>query len=141
VRIGFANKPILEQREIPVEEWDMYGAFSMVHYVFPNVSISGHPTTGLMVSRIFPGPTVDRCEVVQYQYFREPLVDDPAVAEAEAKRQRYADVTYDEDFVTVMGIGRRLEALAARGDVFRFGRNEMGNQNLHRWVRRLVAEL
>jgi phenylpropionate dioxygenase-like ring-hydroxylating dioxygenase large terminal subunit len=141
VRIGFANKPILEQREIPVEEWNMYGAFSMVHYVFPNVSISGHPTTGLMVSRIFPGPTVDRCEVVQYQYFREPLVDDPAVAEAEAKRQRYADVTYDEDFVTVMGIGRRLEALAARGDVFRFGRNEMGNQNLHRWVRRLVAEL
>jgi phenylpropionate dioxygenase-like ring-hydroxylating dioxygenase large terminal subunit len=141
VRIGFANKPILEQRDTPVEEWDMYGAFSLVHYLFPNISISGHPTTGLMVSRIFPGPTVEECTVVQYQYFREPISDDEAAAEAEAKRQKYADVTYQEDFLTVMGIGRRVTALAAAGDVFRFGRNEMGNQNLHTWLARLVAEL
>jgi hypothetical protein len=40
-----------------------------------------------------------------------------------------------------MGIGRRVTALAAAGDVFRFGRNEMGNQNLHTWLARLVAEL
>jgi phenylpropionate dioxygenase-like ring-hydroxylating dioxygenase large terminal subunit len=141
VRIGFANKPILEQRDTPVEEWDMYGAFSLVHYLFPNISVSGHPTTGLMVSRIFPGPTVDECTVVQYQYFREPISDDEAVAEAEAKRQKYADVTYQEDFLTVLGIGRRVAALAEAGDVFRFGRNEMGNQNLHAWLARLVAEL
>ena len=49
-------------------------------------------------------------------------------------------VTADEDFVTVMGIGRRAPALAENGDVFRFGRNEMGNQNLHRSVAKLVAE-
>lgn len=141
VRIGFANKPILEQRHIPVEEWDMYGAFSLVHFVFPNISISGHPTASLMVSRMFPGPTVRESTVVQYQYFREPLVTDQATREAEAKRQRYADVTYDEDFVTVMGIGRRFDALAAAGDVFRFGRNEVGNQNLHGWVTKLVDGL
>jgi phenylpropionate dioxygenase-like ring-hydroxylating dioxygenase large terminal subunit len=141
VRIGFANKPILEQREIPVEDWDMYGAFSLVHYIFPNISISGHPTAGLMVSRLFPGPGVGECTVIQYQYFREPLVDDEALAAAEAKRQRYADVTYDEDFVTVMRISRRVPALADANDVFRFGRNEMGNQNLHRWLAKLVGEL
>ncbi len=140
VRIGFANKPIVDQRDLPVDQWDMYGAFSMVHYVFPNISISGHPTTGLMVSRLFPGPTVSECTVIQYQYFRAPLADDTALAEAEAKRQRYADVTYDEDFVTVMGIGRRLKVLAESGDVFRFGRNEIGNQNLHTWLDRLVGE-
>jgi phenylpropionate dioxygenase-like ring-hydroxylating dioxygenase large terminal subunit len=140
VRIGFANKPILEQRHVPVEEWDMYGAFSLVHYVFPNISISGHPTTGLMVSRIFPGATVGECTVIQYQYFRAPLADEPAIAEAEAKRQRYADVTYDEDFVTVMGIGRRTPALVSNDDVYRFGRNEMGNQNFHTWLDRLLAQ-
>ena len=141
VRIGFANKPILQLRDTPVEEWDKYSAFSLVHYVFPNISISGHPDRSLMVSRMFPGPNVGECTVVQYQYFRQPLEGDAALAEAEAKRQTYADVTYDEDFVTVMAIGRRMPALAATDDVMRFGRNEMGNQNLHRWVADLVATL
>lgn len=136
VRIGFANKPILDQRDIPVEDWDMYAAFSLVHFVFPNVSISGHPGNSLMVSRMFPGPAVGECTVVQYQYFRHPLQTDAECAEAEAKRVRYRDVTWEEDFVTVLGIGRRFDALG--DDVFRFGRNELGNQNLHTWVRRLV---
>jgi phenylpropionate dioxygenase-like ring-hydroxylating dioxygenase large terminal subunit len=137
VRIGFANKPILEQRDLPVDQWDMYAAFSLVHYVFPNVSISGQPTTGLMVSRLFPGATPESCEVVQYQYFRAPLETEVAVADAEAKRKRYEAVTYEEDFVTVMALTIRLPALA--GDVIRFGRNEMGNQNLHRHLDRLLA--
>ena len=34
---------------------------------------------------------------------------------------------------------RRIEALAEAGDVFRFGRNEIGNQNLHNWIERLLA--
>ena len=117
---------------MPPEEWtDNYACFSLVHYVFPNVSISGQPDRSLMVSRIFPGPTVDESTVIQYQYFREPLVDDEAIADAEAKRQLYADVTYEEDFVTVMDITRRVDVLAEAGEVFRFGRNEIGNQNLH----------
>jgi nitrite reductase/ring-hydroxylating ferredoxin subunit len=139
VRIGFANKPIVEFRDVPPEEWpDNYACFSLVHYVFPNISISGHPDRSLMISRIFPGPGVDECTVIQYQYFREPLVDDVAIADAEAKRQLYADVTYDEDFVTVMDITRRVDVLAEAGDVFRFGRNEVGNQNLHRWIAALI---
>jgi phenylpropionate dioxygenase-like ring-hydroxylating dioxygenase large terminal subunit len=139
VRIGFANKPILELRDTPVEEWDMYSAFSLVHYVFPNISISGHPGNSLMVSRLFPGPAVEECTVIQYQYFREPLETDQAIADAEAKRQKYADVTLLEDFTTVVRIGQRMPALA--GDVFRFGRNEVGNQNLHRWLAKLLADV
>jgi phenylpropionate dioxygenase-like ring-hydroxylating dioxygenase large terminal subunit len=142
VRIGFANKPILELRAQPAEEWpDLYAAFSLVHYIFPNVSISGHPTGGLMVSRLFPGPTVGECTVIQYQYFREPLSGQAAIDDAEAKRQRYADVTYQEDFLTVIDVTRRVDALAAQGESFRFGRNEMGNQNLHTWVAKLLANL
>jgi phenylpropionate dioxygenase-like ring-hydroxylating dioxygenase large terminal subunit len=138
VRIGFANKPIVDHREIPVEQWpEPYDCFSLVHYVFPNISISGHPHKSLMVSRIFPGPSAIESTVIQYQYFRDPLDTDDQLAEAEAKRQKYADVTYDEDFVTVMDITRRMPVLAESSDVIRFGRNEVGNQNLHRWVARL----
>jgi phenylpropionate dioxygenase-like ring-hydroxylating dioxygenase large terminal subunit len=139
VRIGFANKPILDVANTPPEEWhDLYAAFSLVHYVFPNISISGHPDRSLMVSRLFPGPTVDHCTVVQYQYFREPLATKEQRAEAEAKRKTYEQVTYDEDFVTVMNITRRLDVLADAGEHIRFGRNEVGNQNLHTWVAKLL---
>ncbi len=141
VRIGFANKPITEWRDVPPEEWtDNYACFSLVHYVFPNISISGHPDRSLMISRIFPGPGVDESTVIQYQYFREPLVGEVAISDAEAKRQLYADVTYDEDFLTVIDITRRVDVLADAGEVFRFGRNEVGNQNLHRWIATLVAD-
>jgi phenylpropionate dioxygenase-like ring-hydroxylating dioxygenase large terminal subunit len=140
VRIGFANKSIVELRDTPSEDWpDLYEAFSLVHFVFPNISISGHPTTGLMVSRMFPGPSVEECTVIQYQYFRDPLVDDAAIADAEAKRRKYEQVTYEEDFVTVMNVTRRVDVLAEAGDVFRFGRNEIGNQNLHTWIARLLG--
>jgi phenylpropionate dioxygenase-like ring-hydroxylating dioxygenase large terminal subunit len=142
VRIGFANKPILDFRDVPPEEWpDPYACFSLVNYVFPNISISGHPTNPLMVSRIFPGPTPQESTVIQYQYFRAPLETDEQRADAEAKRQKYRDVTYDEDFVTVMDVTRRVDVLADAGEVFRFGRNEVGNQNLHRWVAELVGRL
>jgi phenylpropionate dioxygenase-like ring-hydroxylating dioxygenase large terminal subunit len=139
VRIGFANKPIVGLRDVPPEEWpDLYAAFSLVHYIFPNISISGHPTSGLMVSRLFPGPSVGECTVIQYQYFREPLVDEAAIADAEAKRQKYEQVTYEEDFITVMNVTRRVDVLADAGEVFRFGRNEVGNQNLHTWIEKLL---
>ena len=137
LRLGFANKPMVTMRDEPVEAWDLLQAMSLVHYIFPNISISGQPDGGLMVSRLFPGPTVDQCRVVQYQYFRQPLMTDEARDEAERKRALYERVTYEEDFVTVMKIGRRFDALA--DDVFRFGRNERGNQNLHRWVAQLTA--
>jgi phenylpropionate dioxygenase-like ring-hydroxylating dioxygenase large terminal subunit len=140
VRIGFANKPILDVRDTPPEDWpDMYEAFSLVHYVFPNISISGHPDKSLMVSRLFPGSSPGECTVIQHQYFRSPLDTEEQKAEAEAKRAKYERVTYDEDFTTVMNITRRVEVLAEAGEVFRFGRNEVGNQNLHTWIARLLA--
>jgi phenylpropionate dioxygenase-like ring-hydroxylating dioxygenase large terminal subunit len=141
VRIGFANKPILDVRDRPPEEWpDLYEAFSLVHYVFPNVSISGHPDKSLMVSRIYPGPGVGESTVVQYQYFREPLETEAQLAEAEAKRQKYERVTYEEDFLTVIDVTRRVDVLADAGESFRFGRNEVGNHNLHTWIEKLLSE-
>jgi phenylpropionate dioxygenase-like ring-hydroxylating dioxygenase large terminal subunit len=136
VRLGFANKPLPPMRDQPIDDWQLNLAMSLVHYVFPNVSISGQPNTGLMVSRVHPGPTADKSIVSQYQYFREPLVTDEMMAEAERKRATYEAVTRDEDFSTVMKITDALPSIA--DDHFRFGRNERGNQNLHRWIDALV---
>jgi phenylpropionate dioxygenase-like ring-hydroxylating dioxygenase large terminal subunit len=136
VRLGFANKPILTMRDLPDAQWNLREAMSLVHFVFPNISISGLPGHGLMVSRILPGPTVDRCTVEQFQYFRTPMTSEAEIADADAKRELYFAVTRDEDFATVMEVTRAASALG--NDVFRFGRNEVGNQNFHRWAEALA---
>jgi phenylpropionate dioxygenase-like ring-hydroxylating dioxygenase large terminal subunit len=137
VRLGFANKPLLGMRDLPESEWRLREAMSLVHFVFPNISISGLPGSGLMLSRIFPGDSPQHSTVEQFQYFREPLVTADQIAEADAKRDLYYAVTRDEDFSTVIQVTNALNAIPS--DVFRYGRNEQGNQNLHRWVDTLVA--
>lgn len=137
VRLGFANKPMLTMRDRPPDEWNLREAMSLVHYLFPNVSISGLPGSGLMVSRILPGNAPQRCVVEQFQYFREPLVTDEQIAEANIKRDLYFQVTRDEDFATVIAITDALNSIP--DDVFRYGRNEQGNQNLHHWISSLIG--
>jgi phenylpropionate dioxygenase-like ring-hydroxylating dioxygenase large terminal subunit len=136
VRLGFANKPLPAMRDLPDDEWRLREGMSLVHFVFPNVSISGLPGSGLMLSRIYPGATPERSTVEQFQYFREPMVTEEQIAEADAKRELYYAVTKDEDFATVLQVTGALDAIP--DDVFRFGRNEQGNQNLHRWVAALA---
>ncbi len=136
VRLGFANKPMLTMRDLPEGVWRLREAMSLVHFVFPNISISGLPGSGLMVSRIYPGTSPDRCTVEQFQYFREPMVTDEQIAEADAKRELYYAVTRDEDFATVLEVTDSFAALP--NNVIRYGRNEQGNQNLHRWIDALL---
>lgn len=137
VRIGFANKPILQMKDLPLDQWNLPEAMSLVHFLFPNISISGQPGRRTMISRMSPGPTVDRCTVVAYQYSRTPIETDEHRAEMESARQVYADVTGDEDFVTVLGITDSMPSIA--NECLMFGRNECGNQNLHSWIERLTT--
>jgi phenylpropionate dioxygenase-like ring-hydroxylating dioxygenase large terminal subunit len=136
VRLGFANKPILTARDLPEDEWVLRDIMSLVHYIFPNISISGLPGHGLMFSRILPGVDARQSRVEQFQYFREPMVTAEQIAEADAKRDLYYAVTRDEDFATVLEVTQGAGAIG--NDVFRYGRNEPGNQNIHRWIDRLV---
>ena len=139
VRIGFANKPIHAIRDSPEEQWPpMFELMSMVHYVFPNVSISGQPNRPLMVSRLLPGPTPECSVTQQFHYYRQPIEGEEATAMAETRRTLYAHVTSEEDFATGFKINRGLSAVA--DGHFRFGRNEGGNQNLHKWIDDLVAK-
>lgn len=138
IRIGFANKPITALKDVPDEYWPpaLAQAMSMVHYVFPNVSMSGQPTGALMMSRLLPGPTPDRSITAQYHYFREPIEGEEALARVEERRELYAAVTGEEDFSTGFKITRALDSI--NDDYFRFGQNECGNQHLHRWIDALV---
>ncbi len=136
VRIGFANKGITSLDATPEEQWNLPDCMSLVHYIFPNVSISGGHGDTIQLSRLFPGPTVDRSTTAQHQYFREPVVGD-LVQRAEEKRLTYERVVRDEDCATIFGISDALDALGD-GHVI-FGRNEPANQHLHRTIDELLA--
>ena len=60
------------------------------------------------------------------------------IADADAKRDLYYAVTRDEDFATVLSITDALGSIP--NDVFRYGRNEIGNQNVHRRINALIGE-
>ena len=134
VRVGFATKKTRDSAE-PFEPGTLPEYMSLVHYVFPNVSISGGLGDSLMLSKLLPGPTVDRSTTLQFQYYREP-VEGTRVEVAEEKRATYEAVVRDEDCATIFGIN---DALGAIGDGHVvFGRNESGNQHLHHTIRSLT---
>jgi nitrite reductase/ring-hydroxylating ferredoxin subunit len=137
VRVGFATKQTRDETG-PVDPARLAAYMSLVHYIFPNVSISGGHGDTLMLSKLLPGPTVDRSTTVQFQYYREP-VEGTLVSIAEEKRTTYEAVVRDEDCATIFGINQALEALGALGDGHvLFGRNESGNQHLHNTIRSMT---
>jgi phenylpropionate dioxygenase-like ring-hydroxylating dioxygenase large terminal subunit len=135
VRIGFANKKIAEWDTVAPETRYMPEFMSLVNYIFPNCSLSGGHGDTLQLSRLFPGPTVDRSITTQQQYFRDPVEGD-MVRIAEEKRVTYEAVVRDEDCATIFGIGSALPAMGD-GHVL-FGRNEKGNQHLHQQIAELT---
>ena len=134
VRVGFATKKTRDSAE-PFDPATLSEYMSLVHYVFPNVSISGGLGDSLMLSKLLPGPTVDHSTTLQFQYYREP-VEGTLVEVAEEKRATYEAVVRDEDCATIFGIN---DALGAIGDGHVvFGRNESGNQHLHHTIQSLT---
>jgi phenylpropionate dioxygenase-like ring-hydroxylating dioxygenase large terminal subunit len=129
VRIGFAGKPILDYD--PTVPSNLPDYMSLVHYVFPNISISGGHGDTLMMSRLLPGPAPDRSRTLQFQFYRQPI-EGEMVDIAEQKRLTYESVVRDEDCATIFDINAALPAMGDRH--FVFGRNEPANQHLHRTI-------
>jgi len=137
VRVGSATKQTCDETG-PVDPARLAEYMSLVHYIFPNVSISGGHGDTLMLSKLLPGPTVDRSTTVQFQYYREP-VEGALVSIAEKKRTTYEAVVRDEDCATIFGINGAIGAIGD-GHVL-FGRNESGNQHLHDTIRAMTRPL
>ena len=79
---------------------------------------------------------MDRSTTAQHQYFRQPVEGD-MVELAEEKRKLYESVVRDEDCATIFAISDALDAIGDGHVVF--GRNEPGNQHLHRYVAAQMA--
>jgi len=136
VRLAMATRRIREFDVAAQDDGYLPDYLSLVHYVFPNVSISGGHGDTAMLSRLLPGPAPDRSTTIQYQYFRRPPGAEGLEA-AEQKRQTYERVVRTEDYATAFGINDALQALDGGSVVF--GRNELGNQHLHRTVLRFTG--
>jgi phenylpropionate dioxygenase-like ring-hydroxylating dioxygenase large terminal subunit len=136
VRLSMATRRIEEIDSVAEADWYLPDYLSVVHFVFPNVSISAAHGHTAMLSRLLPGPTVGESTTIQHQYFRQPL-DEEGLRSAEEKRLAYEKVVREEDYATVFSIGASLEALG-EGPIL-YGRNELGNQHLHRMVQAMTG--
>ena len=136
-RVAFARRNLHELRDIAPDAWQPGRHISLVHTVFPHVSVAGNGGHGMMISCLIPGPTPDRSRTIQTH-----VVAAGASAEERAKTMKQADflewVVNEEDYETGFGIQAAL-ASGANTD-FLFGRNEPGNQCFHAWVDKLLAE-
>jgi len=131
-RIGFANQDIERLRDRPSEEWAQDEGFGFVRTLFPNVSFAVRSHVGGLVSQLLPGPTPDRSKTIQ-TFLRAELPETEAQKKrADLEVELFHAAVRDEDYATVEGVQRGMES-GAIAEVL-FGRNELGNQRLHRWI-------
>jgi phenylpropionate dioxygenase-like ring-hydroxylating dioxygenase large terminal subunit len=131
-RIGFANLDIEKLRDKPTEEWEQDEGFGFVRTLFPNVSFAARTGAGGLVSQLLPGPTPDRSRTLQtFLRARLPQTEEDR-RRADAEVELFYTTVRDEDYRTVDGVQQGLESGAI--DEVVFGKNELGNQRLHRWI-------
>jgi len=103
--------------------------------IFPNISIAGSPTTGYMVSQMYPGKSVDTSRTIQ-NFLRSGDPEKKNQAELDQFMQFMRRVVEEEDYRT----GKKVQTALATGakQFSLFGRNEGGGQLFHKWVDALV---
>lgn len=138
--IGFPQRGIIEKlKDVPPEDyWQQETVgYDFIRLLFPNVSIFVAPEM-TQVAQLIPGPTVDRNITVMYYFHRKA----PASAEETAANETMIDwlkgVVQEEDYDLGLQVQRGLQS-GAIGSVV-FGRNERGNQYVHRWVEWFLAD-
>ena len=123
----------------PERDWPTERLLASVWTIFPHVSIANFDGGGgraVMVSQLFPGPTVGESITVQNYLMADLPTTDEQRESADAQFKLLEYVVQEEDYAT--GI-RQQRALAARGGDVLFGRNEAGGQHFHQFVDRLLA--
>ena len=121
--------------DIPEDQWNVDDITGGVWTIFPNISIAGTPSTGYMVSMMFPGKSVTESYTIQ-NFTRPEPVPEGEEKELEDHMKFMGYVVGEEDYYT----GKRVQRSLATGakKVSMFGRNENGGQLFHRWVQALV---
>mgnify|MGYP000061086381 CR=1 FL=1 len=136
--IGFPQKSILKLREVPEDQlWQHENdGYDFIRLFFPNTSIFVAPEI-TQVAQLIPGPTPDRNTTVLHFLHPEPPADDEEKQARETMADWLRDVVDKEDYQVGLQVQRGLQS-GHLDDVI-FGRNERGNQFVHRWIHYYMA--
>jgi phenylpropionate dioxygenase-like ring-hydroxylating dioxygenase large terminal subunit len=133
-----AGQPnLFHERDLPEDQWSTEGMLLGEWIVYPNVSINGFYKggRGVLVSQILPGDTVDESITVQTYLTREV----PTGADRDEVAQLFdflGRVVSTEDLPTSHAQQKALSTGILNS--IRFGRNEGGLQQFHRWTNTLL---
>jgi nitrite reductase/ring-hydroxylating ferredoxin subunit len=137
-RLVFAQKTLLDLEGRPEADWDPELHCVPSHIIFPNVSIAGTWQQLCVAAIVLPGPAVGTSVTVQSVLSRAPVRERLEHAVARKFRGLMLKVARDEDYPTVAALQDCLPSGA--NSSFLLGRNEIGVQHFHEWLRRMVAE-
>ena len=138
--IGFPQKSILEKiGDTPVEELHKHenNGYDIIRTLFPNVSIFVAPEI-TQVAQLIPGPTVAENRTILHFLHREVPKNDEQHQANENMMNWLRDVVQGEDY----DLGIKIQGGLASESFSHvtFGKNEVGNQDFHRWVQHYLDE-
>jgi nitrite reductase/ring-hydroxylating ferredoxin subunit len=140
-RFTFPHRTIRDWIGKPESEWPI-DSLPFTYFLFPNtvISVGSVSSSGALISihRLFPlsvGELINRMTIYAPHGVRSP----EHLAEIEASFESIKRAVADEDYSVTGESYRALTALPP-GTNFVFGRHEIGPQNLHRHIDRLVGE-
>lgn len=122
----------------PEDQWDLETLSYGVWTVFPCISIAsfGGGGRGVMISQVLPGEKVGESTTFQY-YIMANLPETQELADnAEAQFAFLQEVVEREDIAQAFSAQDALEGSGIEKVLL--GRNELGNQNFHKWCRKVV---
>ena len=131
--IGFPQKSVLKLRDVPEDELYQYenDGYDCIRLFFPNTSIFVAPEI-TSVSQLIPGPTPDQnTTIVHFLNSKKPESDEERDGMVQMA-DWLIDVIDKEDYQVGLQVQRGL-ASGLQSDII-FGRNERGNQLVHKWL-------
>ncbi|MCH9787087.1 MAG: Rieske 2Fe-2S domain-containing protein, partial [Gammaproteobacteria bacterium] len=138
-RLTFGRKTLGALSNQAPANWAPADHIRLIHSCFPNLSISGILGGHCLVSQIFPGPSIDSTQTIQFILSARPPETESDQQATENFSAMVLQAVQDEDYR--IGFGIQESILTGANEAFVFGRNEPAVQNYHRSVARFMADL
>lgn len=137
--MGRPDATLEEFEDLPEEAWPIDRLLTGVWTIFPHISIASFGGGGrsVMISQLFPGDAPDKSYTNQIFLMEKEPVTDMAKREAKDQFKFLEYVVAEEDYATGIALQKNLQS-GTKSHVL-FGKNELGGQQFHAWVDRLVA--
>ena len=138
-RLTFGRKTLGALSNQAPANWAPADHIRLIHSCFPNLSIYGILGGHCLVSQIFPGPSIDSTQTIQFILSARPQETESDQQATENFSAMVLQAVQDEDYR--IGFGIQESILTGANQAFVFGRNEPAVQNYHRSVARFMADL